>query len=291
MNRKRWRRWLTLASLTLTVLTLVVGILLGEWAERRWPRSVSGDTEKVSTQASDGVRLIATYSPSPAPQHRCVIVQHGHASYRGGMPGLRRDYLAAGYHVLLPDNRGHGESGGYVTYGILERLDLQRWTDWLLQRDCAGGIFAHGLSMGAAEVLQLAAIEPRIRAVVADSPFSSFEAIGEDRIRQMVPLLAWMHDPLSRISRLYVHTRYGIDLLEANPSALAQQVQQPILLIHGSLDTNVDPKHSAALLPLYTRAERWYVNGCKHVACYDLNPPVYMRKTLDWFERASGKRP
>lgn len=286
MIRARWRRWLLLAPVTLSVFLLIVSVLLGEWAARRWPREIPNDPERISVNAKDGVQLVATYSPASKPLHRCVIVQHGHASYRGGMPGLRRDYLAAGYHVLLPDNRGHGESGGIATYGVLEREDLKKWVDWLEKQDCQSGIFAHGMSMGAAEVLQLAAIEPRVKAVVADSPFSSFESIGSDRIRQMVPLLAWCRYPIAQVSRLYVRLRYGVDLVDANPMAMAPLVRQPVLLIHGSLDTNVDPKHSAALLPLYQHAERWYVDGCKHVACYGMNPSVYMQKTLGWFESA-----
>ena len=280
----KWRKALWLVVGFLALVTVAPAVFLGEFALKPFPRPQPVDPNRVSIQASDGERLVATFRKAQSELHRCVVLLHGHASYRGGMPGLTRDYLAAGYHVLSPDNRGHGESGGRQTYGLLERFDVQRWTDWLGGQDCAGGVYAHGLSMGAAIALEAAAVEPRLRAVVADSPFMSFAEIGYDRVAQMAPLLSWWNRPIARAGFLYVWARYGYDLEQASPLRFAPEVKQPVLLIHGELDKNVAPRHSEALVKRYAHAERWLVAGCGHVGCYALNPAAYMEKTLGWYQ-------
>lgn len=290
--RISWRRWLLFAGIgMLILLTVGPAVPLAELALQRpkpRPEIIPYDAARVRIVAKDGIALVGAYEEAAQVSRRCVVILHGVGSRRQDMPGLRADFRAMGYNVLLPDGRGHGESGGaHVTYGVLERGDVHRWVEFLEKRDCSEGIYALGLSMGAAVVIESLEDETRIRAAAAESSFSSFEAIAEDRVHQMIPALGMLAQPIVALGFGYARLRYGVKLWEASPAAAAPKIQVPVLLIHGTEDTNIDPKHSRALLPLFARAELWMVPGARHVGCYGRDSVAYMRRVTRWFDAAA----
>jgi len=118
---------------------------------------------------------------------------HGIADSRTGTAGLARLFVENHYTVLMPDIRAHGESGGAIaTYGLLEAGDVHQWVDWLIASEHPRNIFAMGESLGAAVLLQSLAVEPRFRAVVAESPFANLKDIAEYRVARMLPVPQWL---------------------------------------------------------------------------------------------------
>lgn len=83
--------------------------------------------------------------------------------------------IKLGYNVLLLDLRNHGDSDSYkfqkpyITYGSEEHKDILGAFDYIRNISSSDvGLF--GFSMGANSVLIAASKEPRIKAVIADSP-------------------------------------------------------------------------------------------------------------------------
>ena len=104
-----------------------------------------------------------------------MLALHGLGDNRLGMEGFAGIALEHGFTVLLPDARGHGESGGELaTYGLLERNDIHQWVDYLEAATQPRCVYGMGESMGAAQLLQSLEVENRFCAVVAKSSFSSF---------------------------------------------------------------------------------------------------------------------
>ena len=69
-------------------------------------------------------------------------------------------FYRQGFHLLLPDARGHGKSQGtYVGMGWHDRLDIINWIHWIIRQDSRAKIVLYGVSMGAAAVM-MAAGEP-----------------------------------------------------------------------------------------------------------------------------------
>src|ERR1700735_853437 len=87
--------------------------------------------ETVEIQGIDGARLRAWYFQPAAGNGGAVIALHGIGASREQASGLAGLFLPSGYTVLAPDLRGHGESGGIASYGVLEAADVHRWSDWL----------------------------------------------------------------------------------------------------------------------------------------------------------------
>ena len=129
-----------------------------------------GAAEELAIAARDGIKLHSWLFRSPTAE-ASVIVLHGHGGNKHTLLPLAH-FLFPRYNVLLLDHRGHGESdGARTTIGYEERLDVHGAVDRLLERGL-GPVGIYGMSMGGATAILAAAEDPRIAAVVADSPFA-----------------------------------------------------------------------------------------------------------------------
>src|SRR5262249_44631466 len=115
------------------------------------------------------------------PNGNWVLLFHGVSDNRVGVIGQSEFLLRAGYSVVMMDARCHGQSGGAIaTYGWLERNDAHAVIDSLVTSEHPSHIFALGESMGAGIVLQSAAVDPRIEAVVAEASFANLREATYD---------------------------------------------------------------------------------------------------------------
>ena len=221
-----------------------------------------------------------------------MLLLHGVASSRASELGLARMLEGAGYSVLLPDSRGHGESGGsMVTYGLLERTDTLRWAAWLRARGCAR-LFGLGASMGGAVLIQAAAQAPVFQAIVAECPYRDLRTTAEERIAQRAPLPEAVARPLAAAlvpaGFLYARVVYGLDLHAVSPIESAAHMTTPLLLIHGLADVKIPAAHSRAIAAAGPTAELWLVPGAGHIAASTTAPAEFRRRVLGWFEAHSG---
>lgn len=202
-----------------------------------------------------------------------VIVLHGHGGNKHTVLPIAQ-MLHPRYHVLLMDHRGHGDSeGGRTTIGFEERLDVHAAVDYLIDQGM-GPVGIYGMSMGAATAIMAAADDPRITAIVADSPYGRLRwAVGQvARLRgyppMVAPVVAWIG---CFATALHLRERMrSFDPLEV----VDRLAPRPLLLTHGTED-DVIPVSSA--YALFERAgepkELWLQEGQKHCQsleqCYD----------------------
>jgi pimeloyl-ACP methyl ester carboxylesterase len=274
--------------------------LVAEGALHIWNRADSPDSvaevlarqtgtawERARITAADGVPLEAwLFTPRQA-NGGAVIALHGVGDTRLGMMGHAGFLVRDGFAVLVPDCRGHGASGGTVIgYGVREAEDMHRWADWLMARPGVTRLYGIGQSMGAAILLQTLPREPRFRAMVADCPFDTFEEVAGDRLAQrgaVGRVLAW---PVVHLGFWYARARYGLDLSQASPDAAVRRTRVPVLLIHGTRDDNIVPRHSRELHAANPGATRlWLVEGAGHVESLGTAPEEYRREVTAWFSR------
>jgi fermentation-respiration switch protein FrsA (DUF1100 family) len=244
--------------------------------------------QDVTMSARDGARLHAWYIPASHPNGAAVILLHGMADNREGVAGFAGMFLRHGYAVLLPDSRAQGESGGPIpTYGVLEREDVRRWAAWVHAR-VSGCEYLFGESMGAAIAIQASAVTPRICAVAAESTFSTFREIANDRIAQNTGLGLWFSETIGAFPRelalLYVDLRYRVDLTSANPLRAIQASHVPTLLICGTADDNIPMRHSLALYRAgRSHSELWIVEGAQHTGAQAVDPQEFESRVVGWF--------
>lgn len=233
---------------------------------------------EVSIHGANDTPLAAWWFLPDHPNGDAAIVLHGVADTRLGATGHAGYLLSAGYAVLLPESRGHGASGGeLVTYGVLEREDVRRWVAWMRGQG-VHAIYGIGISMGAAVILE-SIPATGFAAVVAESPFSCFDAIASERVHQISPVLATAFS--------YAQFRYGVDLESACPEhAIAEDKgRTPVLLIHGVDDLNIPISHTRRIAKGAPRSVSvWEVAGAGHVEALGLHYQEYSRRVLAFFE-------
>lgn len=247
-------------------------------------QSEGATLRKVSILAKDGVTLNAWWLSPKQPSGRAVIVCHGVADSAYGAMGYSLLFLRNGYAVLVPESRGHGESAGFVTYGVLEADDVVRWLHWTKGAG-VNEAFGFGESLGGSILLQSLARGADFRALIAESAYSSFEAIAEERVGRAI------HEPAAYIlvkeGLFYTRLRYGVTLSEARTDIAIKQARIPILLIHGEADDETSPANSIRLAHANPAVVRlWLVPGAKHTGAYAANPREFEARVLQWFEAA-----
>jgi uncharacterized protein len=251
--------------------------------------NLHGKLSDVTMQTRDGAIMRGWFVVPHDPNGSAVILLHGMGDNRAGTAGYAKLFLTHGYTVLLPDSREHGESGGAIaTYGVLERDDIRRWTEWLKNTSGGGCVYGFGESMGAALILQSLAANAPLCAVVAESPFANFRQIAYDRASSYAGLGPWFGRTIGRLpiefSLLYARVRYGADLTQADPERALRQSKVPVLLIHGAQDTNISSRHSRQLYEAATsHARLWIVPGAEHTGAWATVPAEFESNVLGWF--------
>jgi uncharacterized protein len=238
-------RWLFLAAVLVTafVVTLFAsGAVPPDWGAAAvlhpWRRPLTS----APNLAFETVRFRSTgvalegWLFRPTITRATVVYLHGIADNRQSGVGVAQRLVPRGYEVFAFDARAHGRSGGDAcSYGYHERHDVSRALDELREPR----VILLGHSLGASVALQAAAVDPRVEAVVAASPFSDLRTIVEERARWFILPPGYVSAALDRAGEL---GRFPTE--DASPVRLASRVRVPVLLLHGGADAKTSPDHS-----------------------------------------------
>jgi pimeloyl-ACP methyl ester carboxylesterase len=297
MQRTRWYVWLGSFTATLLVLSIAAAAILAEGAVHPLLTRRASDTaalaysigqatgatvRKVTIRADDGVMLNAWWLVPQQRTGHAVMVCHGVADSAYGALGYALLFLKNGYSVLVPESRGHGESGGFVTYGVLESEDTVRWLRWM-KNNQINEAFGFGESLGGAILIESLARGADFHALAVESSYSSFEAVARERVARVI----WSPAAFLLVKEgiLYTYLRYGVNLSNARPDLAIAHARAPILLIHGLADNETSPEHSIQLAksnPAITKL--WLVPAAKHTGVYATTPAAFEQTVLQWFE-------
>lgn len=256
------------------------------------PFETGVDWEEVSFPTEGGMTLNGWFfkggGDAPA-----VLACGGYRGNRADLLGISSNLWRAGFNVLLFDYRGHGGQPGDVTLGYRELEDARAALRYLRERRPEAPLGAIGFSMGASVAIMLAAREHDVRALVADSPFTSQREIVRFRMARHVGLNpSRLTAPLAAIILSLVDRRlaqrFGFRLTDVQPLRdMAQLALRPVLLIHGEDDQIIPVDHSHRMeragRNAGVRLETWYVPGAWHCGAYFLDRPRYCDRVARFF--------
>lgn len=225
-----------------------------------------------------------------------LVFVHGLNSVRSGRGavGLAARLADLGYAVLLFDLRGHGSSGdGRVSGGYFERWDVLGAYDYLVDErgHPAGGIGVLGFSMGAASAILAAELEPRIAAVVADSPYASASELLAREAARATPLPGWLTPAFMPATELLADALYGIDVGALEPERAVASLGYPLLVIHGDADVRIPVGHGervAAAAPPGTLF--WRTTGAIHADSFTTYPERYVERVASYLAERLPRR-
>ena len=219
-----------------------------------------------------------------------VLLFHGVSDNRVGDLGVADFLLRAGYGVVMVDSRAHGESEGDIaTYGWKEREDARAIVAALEKTIHPRCIFAFGVSMGGGIALQVAAVEPRISAVAAEAPFSSFREASYDYAG--FHKNPWLGRILFRsvveAGFLFTKKIAGFYASDVSPEKSVAQRPFPVLLISDGADVVLPLRHQQAIFAAAAGPkELWIVPGAIHASAMGVAPEEYERRVLSFFAKA-----
>ncbi|WP_426447185.1 alpha/beta hydrolase [Paenibacillus sp. S-38] len=244
--------------------------------------------------SGDGLRLKGYFLPALRDTSRIVLLAHGYSgSGKMHMNALAKLYHEElGYHVLLPDARGHGDSEGtYIGFGWPDRRDVLLWIGELIRRFGAEAqIVLHGVSMGGATVLMTAGepLPPQVKAVVSDCAYTSVKDVLSYQLGRMYKLPAF---PFIGMTSLITRLRSGYSFGEASALEAVRRAEKPILFIHGGADTFVPtPMVHRLMEACRGYKELFLVPGAGHGMAYTAAPEEYAWRVRQFTERFVHER-
>lgn len=193
-------------------------------------------------------------------------IKHGHAEF------LRQ----SGYHVLLFDLNGFGESEStHMDYP----LDILAAGMFMQQRYANLPIGLMGASMGAAMALcTLSHASHPFKAAVLEAPFATL-------------LDFWSPYPLPKLALQASMWLYPSGERRLRPMLAAEKIQHrpDMLLIYGGADKFTPISQGHSLMKPLSRtcyAELWQVAGAEHTHAYRQQPQQYAEKVRFFFDAA-----
>lgn len=258
-------------------------------ATRTLPKATPADRglafEDVKVTTSDGLTLVGWFIPSPG--QPTVIVQHGYKDNRGSMLDLAVMLRHHGYGVLVPTVRAHDLSDGEtIGLGSLEMDDLDAWFEWLVARPDVDrariGIF--GASMGGSLVLQYAAENTELKAVVADGAFSSIADTVETSVKFFTGLPAF---PFAPMILFWVERELDVDVASIDAKQWVGRISpRPLFLLQGGADKVVSPGSGAKLFAAAREPkELWFEPSLGHVEFLAKRPEEFERRLIAFYDK------
>lgn len=182
----------------------------------------------------DGLELRAVYYSCGS--DKTMIWVHGytsHAERESAFPGLF--YRSLGFNVLIPYLRAHGPSAGkYISFGALESMDMMRWVNRVNEVHPNGSIFIHGLSMGAATVLNLTdKMMKNVKGLIVDAPNISIKSVLCNVTSGFFKNDPKKQEIMDCVLRRF-REEFGVDADEFEALEIVKNSRYPILLSAGS---------------------------------------------------------
>jgi len=194
--------------------------------------------------------------------------------------------------VVMMDARAHGASGGPIaTYGWLERNDTRTIIDALESNEQPKHLFALGESMGAGIVLQSAAADPRIEAVVAEASFANLREAAYDYAGlRKYPWLGKTIFAPGTWTLLYRDEKLaGFPAAEVSPEKAVASRAFPVLLICDEMDVALPCRHSQMIYAAARGPKQlWIVPRAFHTAALSFRPEEFRRRVLSFFAASAA---
>ncbi len=265
----------------LVVLPAAIAIVVNHRARSPVAEADLGRPHRpVALTTSDGLELHGWYVPS---RNRAAVIAF--PGREGPVPHARM-LVRHGYGVLMIDRRGEGASeGDYNARGWGGERDLEAAVDYLAGRQDVdvhriGGL---GLSVGGELLIQTAAREPRLAAVVSEG--AGMQSAADQVEHPDVP------EPLRVVSPMIVETLAGVVLANHEPppgltTAIRRVAPRPVLLIdagRGNPDEEMNAVYQDAGGPTVSR---WTIPRAGHTGGLAAEPGRYERRVISFFDEA-----
>lgn len=242
------------------------------------------DITEISITADDGAVMYADMVTADD-SNKWVILLHGYKRTRERVRNYGRFYAENGFNIIMPDLRGHGKSdGAFIGMGWLDRTDIIRWTELIIERDPDAEIVLHGVSMGAAAAMMTAGetLRENVKTVIADCGYTSVweQFANVTKSYTGVPVF-----PLMYTASFFAKLLAGYSYDEASSLEQVKKSSLPILFIHGKGDTFVYPEMAERLYAAHPNGEILMIDEAAHGQAMYFAPDTYWNEVFGFIDK------
>lgn len=234
-----------------------------------------------------GLKQVAWYVPAKTKTNRTVVVVHGFGSRKERMQAYGWLFHKLGYNVLMPDNVAAGESEGQIIgYGWVDRHNIIKWTNILVEDFGSEQITLYGLSMGGATVMMASgesSLPKQVVSIIEDAGYTSVwdELKYQAKTMYNLPAFPFLYE-VSAISKIRAGFSYG----EASSVNQLSKNERPVLFIHGEEDVFVPTEmvydnYEATKGP----KDLYIVKGAGHAKTFKKDKEAYERIIADFLKK------
>lgn len=263
-----------------------------------------GTSEEHTIAGSGRIELKAEYYPGK--RKIMVVLVPGYADSLESLYPLAIEYINEGFPVFIIHPQGVGKSGGKY-YGLSKKdsKNLFSWIKYISSHFSEMELILHGISFGASSVLMCCSsrklfktsLYKRVKAVIADSPYTSLAAVFSGYYDNFTKKSHFQHFYFMKLSYCMSFLSFlsGRQFFKNNSplKALKKRVSyikklkvkpSPILFIHGKKDSICPYEMSQKLFELVkdedagNRVELY--DEASHGAAYYSCPKKYMESVF-----------
>ncbi|MDE5561988.1 MAG: lysophospholipase [Clostridiales bacterium] len=250
-----------------------------------WFDTVAATTSQATISAYDGVKLGARIIRQPEPMGRVAVLCHGYGATLGSTQAQAKMFYDRGFDVYMLAMRGHKGSGGKVGMAWIDRFDLSRWIDRIIN-DYGESvqIALYGISMGGSTVVSYMGMTPppQIKCVIDDCGFSSqYDEYIASLKSAKLPKCA-IH--LFNMGLKLVH---GYSLYDADMTQFAKNMTVPALFFHGTADNFVPFALGQKLFDACASPEKNFIaiEGAGHGLAYATDKEKYTAAFTEFVDK------
>lgn len=241
--------------------------------------------QEATVTSADGTRLVGWFIP--ANSSKLILVQHGYKDRLQTMMGVAAVLHRRGYQVMLMCVRAHDRSAGEkLSLGQLgEIADMEAWAAFAEKQQGVDptkvGMF--GVSMGGSLAIQYTASHQDVRALVADSAFSSLSDTIDTSVWFFTHLPPF---PFGPMIRFWAEREGGFAASAVDAKQWIGRVSpRPVLIIQGGADVVVSKTSGRKLFDAAGEPkEFWYEERVGHGQFLDKMPDEFERRVAGFFD-------
>lgn len=223
---------------------------------------------------------------------RWVVFVHGRGATREEALRFLPLLTDLGYPVLVPTYRGDRvapDPTDGVTFGLTEWRDVETAVRYAIDEG-ADDVVVMGVSMGGAVTaifLERSPLESVVAGAILDSPVLSMDALL-DLQADLAGLPEVVQPPVLFFGELFARLRTDLDTRRLELVERADELDVPLLLIHGTDDAFVPVEPSDAFAEARPETTYLRVDGAGHVRSWNVARDTYERTVSEFLAGLDG---
>ena len=249
------------------------------------PRTFGYEFEPFSVQSEDDIPLEGWFVPAKKRSSTTLFVLHGWGANRSDvLPSTI--FLGEHYNLVYFDFRNHGVSGGeessLTCSEMKDFIAVVKYTK-LNRAPMCRQMAVFGFSMGASVAIVGSTKLPDMQAVVAESPFASFNEIVSRFAERFYGIPRFIV-PLTLI---FTRMRLGFDPEECAPLYhVAKLSPRPLFIIQAASDASMPVSEGQGIYETAKEPkEIWIVPNADHGEVFEKTGVEYQKRILAFYQK------